>query len=251
MNGSDLLNDGSMVLRTLARPGSGLSALAERPRAAVALAAATAMALCAAAVAVPRTDYGPGAAAAEAPAGGQPVPEPTEYEREQSAAAARKLGELVDWTAAAVLPTLLAALAAGGLALGFRVAGARTQFQPALAVTAHGMLPIWMARLLAAPAVLTHAPVRAGDVPRLLPSSAAALLPPGASPALTGALGALDLFALWAVWLVALGMARVTGTTRTRALATTLILYLAVVAIFRVALPSALAGAAGSGAPHP
>lgn len=245
MNASDLLTDGSVVLRTLARPGNGLSALADRPRAAVALAVATALALAAAAATVPRTDYGPGQAAVEKPAGAPSAPEPTEYEREQSAAAARKLGELLDWSGAAFLPSLLAALAAGGLVLGFRAAGARASFPPALAVTAHGMLPVWLARLLAVPSALAHAPVPAADVARLLPSSAAALLPAGASPALAGALGGLDLFSLWAVWLVALGMARATGTTRTRALVTTLVLYVAFVAVFRVALPSALAAPAG------
>lgn len=249
MNASDLLTDGSIVLRTLARPGSGLTALADRPRAAVALALATALALSAAAVTVPRTDYGPGQAAVEKPADGTLAPEPTQYEREQSAVAARKLGELLDWADAALLPSALAALAAVGLGLGFRTAGARVSFAPALAVTAHGMLPIWLARLLAVPSALAHAPVPAADVPRLLPSSAAALLTAGASPALAGALGALDLFSLWAVWLVALGMARTAGTTRTRALVTTLVLYLAFVAVFRVALPAAVAAqAAAAGA---
>jgi len=244
MNLTDLLTDGSVVLRTLARPGTGLTALAERPRATLALAVASAMALAAAAATVPRTDYGPGRPAQEASADGQPAPEPTDYEREQSAVTARKLGQLLDWTRAAFLPTLLAALSAGGLTLGFRMAGARASFPPALAVTAHGMLPVWLARLLAVPAALAHAPVPAQDVGRLLPSSAAALLPAGASPALSGALGALDLFALWALWLVALGMARATGTTRTRAAATTAVLYLAYVAAFRVALPSLAAAAA-------
>jgi hypothetical protein len=249
MSATDLLNDGSTVLRTLARPASGLTALTERPRAAVALGVATALALAAAAVTVPRTDYGPGQAAVENAAEGQPVAEPTQYEREQSAMTARKLGALLDWSRAAFLPSLLAALAAGGLTLGFRTCGARASFQHALAVTAHGMLPIWLARLLSIPSALVQAPISAADVPRLLPSSAAALLPPGASPALAGALGALDLFALWAVWLVALGMARAAGTSRTRALVTTLVLYLAYVAVFRVAIPSALAAPGGGPGP--
>jgi hypothetical protein len=240
MSTSDLLDDGSIVLRALATPGSGFSAVADRRRAAVALAVGTALALLAAAVTVPRTDYGSGEPAGEARGDGQPPAELTQYEREENAAAARKLGALVDWAGAAALPTLLAAGAAAALALGLRVAGARTSFQPALAVTAHGMLPLWLARLLAVPAALAHAPVPAADVARLLPSSAAAFLPAGASPALSGALGALDLFSLWAVWLVALGMARVAGTTRTRALVTTAVLYVAFVAVFRVAIPSLL-----------
>jgi hypothetical protein len=237
MSASDLLNDGSIVLRTLATPRTGFSAVAGRPRAAVALAVSTALALVAAAVTVPRTDYGSGEPAAAARGDGQP-PELTQYEREENAAAARKLGALIDWARAAVLPTLLAAGAAAALTVGFRLAGARTSFQPALAVTAHGMIPVWLARLLAVPATLAHAPVPVADLPRLLPSSAAALLPAGASPALSASLGALDLFSLWAVWLVALGMARVAGTTRARALITTALLYLAFVAVFRVAVPS-------------
>lgn len=241
MNATDLLTDGSIVLRTLSRPGAGLGALADRPRAAVALAIATALALSAAAVVVPRTDYGPGDAAVERQADGQPAPEATQYQREQSAITARKLGQVGAWTGAAVLPALLASLAAVGLVVGFRVAGARASFGPSLAVTAHGMLPIWLARVLAVPAAVAHAPVPAAEVARLLPSSAAALLPAGASPGLAGALGALDLFSLWAVWLIALGMARVTGTTRARALAVVVVLYAAFVAVFRVALPSAAA----------
>jgi hypothetical protein len=141
--------------------------------------------------------------------------------------------------------------AAGALSLGFRLAGARASFRPALAVTAHGMLPIWISRLLAVPAALAHAPVPHADLGALLPSSPAALLPPGAPAALSGALGALDLFALWAAWLVALGMARITGASRARAAATTAVLYLAWVALFKIALPSLSAGSGGPGAaPH-
>ncbi len=243
MTTPDLVADGSIALRTLTRPSASLSALVARPRAAVALALATAAALLSAAVVIPRTDYGRGESP-PAETDGQPAPEPTQYERELSATTARKLGELGDWAGAALLPTLLAVGAAGALSLGFRVAGAGASFRPALAVTAHGMLPIWISRLLAVPAALAHAPVPRGDVASLLPSSPAALLPAGGPPVLAGALGGLDLFALWAVWLVALGMARITGASRARAVATTAVLYVAYVAVFKVALPSLSAGAA-------
>jgi hypothetical protein len=241
MSASDLMTDGTVVLRTLARPGLGLARVAERPRAAAALLLSTLLALGAAAAVVPRTDYGAGADGAP-PADGQAAAEPTEYEREQAALAAHKLGALADWAGAALLPSLLAVGVAAALAVGFRAAGAPTTFRPALAVAAHGTVPLWIARALAVPAALAHAPVPRADVPGLLPSSAAALLPAGAPPALLGALGGLDLFALWAAWLLALGMARATGASRTRALAVTLGLYLAWIALARVALPSMLAG---------
>ena len=245
MSASDLLADGSNVLRTLSRPSTGLASLSGRPRLAVALALSTAAALLSAALVIPRTDYGRAAAPPEVDASGQPPPEPTEYEQEQGAITARKLGQLGDWAGAAFLPSLLAAGAAGALLVGFRVAGARTAFRPALSVTAHGMVPIWVARLLAVPAALARAPVPHAEVSGLLPSSPAALLGPDAPPALASALGGLDLFALWAVWLVALGMARVTGASRARAIATTAVLYLAWVAVFRVALPALVAGRPG------
>jgi len=52
----------------------------------------------------------------------------------------------------------------------------------------------------------------------------------------------VDLFSLWAVWLVAAGMAGVAKVSRRRALLTVTVLWLAYVAVFRVALP-VLAGA--------
>lgn len=235
---SALLTDGSLTLRTMVRPGSAFAELAARPRFAVALAFVTGLALLAAAVTAPRTDHGPGLAEMAMAGDGQPAPEPTQFQREESAATARKLGLVIDWTTAALAPTMLALLTAASLAAGFRVAGARASLRASLAVAAHGTLPIWLARVLAVPAVLAHAPIPAADVSRLLPSSAAALLPESASPILAGALGALDLFSLWAVWLLALGMARITGATRTRALITTAVLYLAFLALFRIALPS-------------
>ena len=76
----------------------------------------------------------------------------------------------------------------------------------------------------------------------LLPSSLGLLLPADTTGPLASFLGAVDLFSLWAVWLVAAGMAGVAKVSRRRALITTTVLWLAYVAVFRVALP-ALGGA--------
>lgn len=241
MTASALRSDGWTVLQVLTYPSRGLPAVAARPRAAAALLAATALSLCAAAVVVPRTEYGAGVDAALAGDGGPAATEPTVYERAQAARTARRLGQVQDLAAAALSPALLAGLAACALALGARAAGVPLSVSSALAVAAHGMLPVWLARALAVPAAVAHAPVARADVARLLPSSAAALLPPGAAPPLAGALGGLDLFALWAVALVSLGLAHAAGASRRRAAAVTLTLYAAWIALSQVALPSFLA----------
>jgi hypothetical protein len=247
MSPSDLMTDGSNVLATVIRPASGVSALADRPRAVLALALSTLLTLAAAAAVIPHTDYGGGQVGAKS-SDAAPAQEPTEYERDQAASTARKLGEIGDWASAALLPSLAAAVAAGVLVLGFRLAGAKAFFRPALAVTAHGLLPLWLSRVLAIPAALSHAPIPRSDLAWLLPSSPASLLPPGASPALLGALSALDLFGLWAFFLVATGMARATSASRLRSFLVTFVLYLAYVALVRVAVPSWLASPGAS--PH-
>jgi hypothetical protein len=236
---SDLSTDGSIVLRVLSAPGLVIPAVVSRRRAAVALAIATAASLASAAVVLPRVDFGAGRAA-ERPGGEELTP----YEREQAAATARKLGQIGGLSRAALLPAALAAAAAAGLFAGFRVAGTRPGYRATLAVTAHGMLPLWLGGLLAIPAAVAHAPVPAPEVPRLLPSSLAALLPPDAPAPLAAALSAFDLFTAWALVLVVMGMARASGATRTRAAATTLLLFLSCVALFKV-VPAAQLGGSG------
>lgn len=238
MNASEISTDGSVLVHALAAPDHGFGRVTERRRAGLALAIATAASLVTAAVVLPRTDFG----AAALRGGGKPGGEPrTESELAEAAETARKLGLIAGWAGAALLPSALAVAAAGALFAGFRVAGTRPDFKPTLAVTAHGMLPVWLARLLAIPPAVAHAPIAPEDVPRLVPSSLAAFLPRGASPPLAAALSSLDLFALWAVVLVAVGMARASGASRTRALLVTVTLYAAYVALLKV-VPAALAG---------
>ncbi|HSD21972.1 MAG TPA: YIP1 family protein [Anaeromyxobacter sp.] len=242
MTTTELLQDGTVVAHALAAPGRGIAEAAERRRALTALCLATAASLVFAAVALPRLDY---EAAARARVRGAEALEQTQFQREEAVATARKLGHITGWAGAALAPTLLAAGAAVLLFAGFRVAGTRPGFKETYAVAAHGMLPIWLAGLLAIPAVLARAPLPPDDLPRLLPSSLAAIVP-RAAPPLVAALSAVDLFALWAVALVATGMARASGASRARAFTVTLVLYAACVALLKV-VPVALLGGPGGG----
>lgn len=242
MNATELTTDGAVLLRALHSPREGFGPVAERRRAAFALALATAVSLLTASVVVPRVDYGAGARRAGPTPAGE---EQTESQREEAAATARKLGQIAGWAGAGLLPAAMAVAAAGALFTAFRVAGTRPGFRPTLAVTAHGMLPVWLGGLLAIPPAVAHAPVAPEDLPRLVPSSLAALVPATAPPALAAALSGLDLFSLWAVALVAVGMARATGASRRRALVVTVILFAAYVALLKVVPAAALAGGPG------
>lgn len=242
MTASELSTDGSVLLRTLAVPQHGFSLVAARRRAGLALALATAASLATASAVIPSTDFGAAAMAADRSPDGEEL---TVSQREERAVTARKLGQIAGWAGAALLPSLLAAAAAGGLFVGFRVAGTRPAFKPTLAVTAHGMLPVWLGGLVTIPAALAHAPLRPEDLPRLVPSSLAALAP-SAPPPLAAALGSADLFTAWALALVAVGMARASGASRLRAAVVTLVLFASYVALFKV-VPAALS----AGGPGP
>ncbi|HET8540241.1 MAG TPA: YIP1 family protein [Anaeromyxobacter sp.] len=248
MTASELAVDGKVIARTLAAPALGLGSAVERRRSLAAIAVATLAALAFAAVAVPRVDYDRAAAAdlARSPKAAQMTP----HDREEAIATARKLGQIAGWAGAIAGPALQALGAATALFLAFRVAGTRPAFRETFAVASHGLLPVWLARLLAIPAALARAPIPAEQAGALLPSSPAALLPPGAPPAVAGALGGLDLFAIWAIVLVATGMAKASGASRRRAAVVTVVLYVAWVAVARIALPAALAAAPGPGGPR-
>lgn len=248
MNMTELLEDGSVVARALTAPEHGLSRAVERRRAGAALAIATLASLLSAAAVVPRIDYEGAAAAAldERPRAGPEEDELTPYQREEALARARKIGTLAGWVAAGLQPAAFAVVAAAFLFLGFRVAGTRPGYRETLSVAAHGMLPVWLSGLLAIPAAVVRAPIPPPDVPRLLPTSLAAFVP-AASPPLVAALSSVELFSAWAVVLVATGMSRASGASRRRALAVTVVLFLAYVALLKV-VPAALA-AAGAGGP--
>lgn len=233
----EISRDGSVLLATFTSPFRALGEVASRRRSLVALAAATLAALAFAAVAVPRIDYS---------AAAQQGPEMTEFQRAEAVALAQKLGTIKAFAGALASPALLALGAAVALLVGFRVVGGRPTFKGTFAVTTHAQLPLWLAQLLAIPALVARAPVTPEALPRLLPSSLAALAPDRVPPPLVGLLSALDLFALWSLALVVTGMARAAGVSRRRAVAVTLVLWFAWVAIAKVALP-AFAMKAGGG----
>jgi Yip1 domain len=243
MNASEIAADGTVIARTLASPALGLASAVERRRSLTALALGTLALLAFTAVAAPRLDFE--RAAARELDRNPKAAEMTPHDREEAIATARRVGQVSAWASAAAQPALWTLGAAVFLFAAFRVAGTRPGFRDTFAVAAHGLLPIWLAKLLAIPAVLARAPIPAEEADHLLRSSAAALLQPGAHPALQGALGAMDLFALWAAALVAAGMARATGATRRRSAAVVAALYLSWIAVVRVALP--VLAAAGGG----
>jgi len=236
---TDLSEDGAILVAALTAPGRGLSAAAERRRLLVAILAATLASVLVALVTVPRIDFsreasrGPEAAAM------------TPHQLEEAEAQAAKLGAIAGYAGAGLGPAL--AILGTGLAcwLAFRVAGTRPGFKASMAVSAHALLPLFLAKLLTLPAAVLRAPLQPGEVPGLLPSSAAALLPDSASPLALAVASSLDLFTVWALVLLVLGMARVAGSSRLRAGLVVAVLWCAQVAFLKLAPAAMLAGAKG------
>ena len=230
MAATDLLADARNAVRVLWAPDRTFAALALRPRVAVAMALYLTATLLAAGSTLPRTDFGDGLEATAAQGGGAGAAvEPTDYEREQAREKARKIGALTTWGAALAKPTLGAAAVAVALFVAFWVAGAPVAFGATLSVVVHAALPLALRALLGIPAALAHG-LTAGDPGALLPSSAAALVPAAAAP-VHAALSALDVFTVWTVVLTALGMARLSGASRTRSLVATALPWAGLVAL--------------------
>ena len=223
-----------LTLAPLLHPTTELPMAAERRLFWAPLLIATAAALLFSIVAVPRIDVD--GAASEAIDRDPGAAQMTPHERETKIEQARKVTALSFYAGSAFGTGLTALLAALGLWTGFRVAGGRPAFAPTFTVTAWSLLPGALAALLAIPAVLVRGTVPVEQLPTLLPSSLAVLLPPGANPQLAALLGAVDLFSLWALWMVAAGMAGVARFTLRRSIVTVFVLWASYVAVFRVAL---------------
>jgi len=247
MSRTDLALDGSVLLAALTRPDQGLGAVATRRRSLTALALATLASLLFAAAAVPRTDFSLGPTAG-AKGDGSPAEELTPHQQEEARLQAQKVGAVAGYARAALGPAVTVLLSALALWLAFKVAGTRPDLKGTLAVSTHALLPVFLSPLLAIPAIIQKAPVAPQEVGRLLPSSLAALLPPGGSPVLAAAASSFDLFTLWTVVLLVLGMAKLTGATRRRATAVVLLLWAAQIALLRIAPAAAAAQAMRGGA---
>lgn len=236
---TDLSEDGAVLVATLTSPGRALDAVVSRRRSLVALLAATAASVLVALVTVPRIDFTKGSMVGRGPEAAAL----TEHQLEEAQAQAAKLGAISGYAAAGLGPAFAVLGTALACWLAFRVAGTRPGLKATVAVAAHAFLPLFLSRLLALPAVILKAPLSLADLPTLLPSSAAALLPASAPPAALAAASSVDLFALWAAVLLVLGMARVSGATLRRSGAVVAVLWLAQVAFLKVA-PAAMAAAA-------
>jgi hypothetical protein len=247
MSRTDLSEDGAVLVSTLTAPERGLAAAADRRRPLTALLLATLLSLVFTAVALPRLDF-EGAATAALGNGGPGAEELTPHQQEEALVQARKLGGIAGWANAAAGPTLLVLGAAFALFLAFRLAGTKPGFKATLAVSAHALLPLFVAQLLLLPALVQQAPVLPSELPRLLPSSLAALLPAQASPIAAAAASSLDLFTAWTVVLLVLGMAHAAGSTRLRAAVVVGLLWLAQIGVLKIAPAAAIAARLHGGA---
>jgi len=238
MNATELAQDGSVIWTTLAEPGLGLAKAVTRRRAVTAILVSTFAALVATAIVLPQLDM-------EAAAAQKLRPDMTPHERAEALETATKLHHVTAWAGAAAGPAASAFLLALVLVAAFWVAGARTGFKETLTVSAHALIPNYLKALLAAPAAIVHAPVAPAQLDKLLPSSLAALLPGSLPPAVLAAASSLDLFTLWALYLTGSGMAKASGASRRRAFTVTLVLFVAYVALFKVAPTASMAGGPG------
>jgi len=220
----------------LLHPSTELPRAAEERRYWVPLLFATAAALLFSIVAVPRIDFE--RAAADALDRSEGAAQMTPHDRETKLEQARKVAALAAYSGAAFGTGLTALLAAFWVWMAFKVVGgAKPGFAQTFTVMCWALLPGAFEALLAIPALLLRGTLLPEQLGSLLPSNLGILLPAGASGPLSSFLGAVDLFSLWAVWIVVAGMAGVAKVSRRRALVTVTVLWLAYVAVFRVALP--------------
>lgn len=245
MSRTELKEDGAAALAVLTVPSRGLALVIERRRSLTVILVATAASLLFAAVAVPRLDFEKAAARQleSAPGGAEMTP----FQREEEAVKARKVGSVAVYAASAFSPALSVLATALILWLAFKVAGTAPPFKGTLAVAAHGLLPVLLAPLLLLPALVAKAPVDPEALGRLLPSNLGALLPEKGSPILLAVASSFDLFSFWSLALVTAGMIGLTGASRRRAGTVVGLLWVAYVALLKIAPAAAMAAAKGMG----
>jgi hypothetical protein len=220
----------------LFHPTKELPRAAEQRQFWVPLLLATAAALLFSIVGVPRIDFE--RAAADAIDRSEGAAQMTPHDREMKIEQARKVAALASYTGAAFGTGLSALLGALWVWLAFKVVGSKPGFPETFTVMCWALLPGAIEALLSIPALLVRKTIPVERLATIFPANLGALLPAGAEGPLASFLGAVDLFSLWALWLVAAGMAGVARVSTRRALVTVIVLWLAYVAVFRVALPT-------------
>ncbi len=219
-----------------AGPSRGLAEAAAARSVAFPLVAATVVSILVNVIAVPHHDLRKPVAEALDRRPPEATAEMTSHQREEAIAQGARIGRLLGYAGGVVLPAVMAVAVAFFLFVGFRVGGARPPFVPTLAVASWALLPLYVKTILAVPAILRQEALDPRALDRLLPTSPAAFFPDGATGVHVRLLSALDLFALWSLALVILGMAPLAGVSKARAAAVVLVLWLAWVAISKVAL---------------
>lgn len=229
----------SDVARTLLQPGRSLARVPSRRGLLAGLAAVTVASLLAGSVVIPRVDY---ARAADLEISRRPdAAEMTPHAREEAIATRVKVARVGAWAKAAFVPVLRALGIALAAFLAFHVAAGKPTFADSIGVSAVAVLPLSLRDLLAIPAALARGAIPPGDASHLLPSSVAALLPPGAPAPLAGAAAGLDVFGIWCAVLLAIGMATASRVSMRRAGVVVAVLFVAAVAVLDVAVPALLA----------
>ncbi len=219
-----------------ASPSRGLAEAARAKSIAFPLIAATVVAVLVNVVAMPHVDMRKPVIQAldRSPA----TAEMTPRQREEAIAQGARIGRLMGYAGGAVVPAAMAVAVAFFLFVAFRVAGARPPFVPTLAVASWAFLPGYLKTILMVPAILRREALDPRALDRLLPTSPAAFFPDEATGVAVRLLSALDLFSLWSLALVIVGMAHVAGVSKARAATVAVVLWLAWVAISKVALGS-------------
>jgi len=230
------------TLRTAAdvfvSPSRGLASAAEARSIVVPLVSATIVSILVTLLFVPRVDFGKTVAETldrKPEAAAQMTP----HQREEAVTQGAKAGRVLAYAAGVVAPAGMAVIVAFFLFVAFRVAGAKAPFAPTLAVASWGLLPGYVKAILGVPAILRQSTIDPRTAERLLPTNPAAFFPAEATGVHVRLLSALDLFTLWSLALVILGTAHVAQVSKARAATVVIVLWLAWIAISKVALGGA------------
>jgi hypothetical protein len=227
------------VGRVLVAPASTFASIARRPGWAVALVLLCSTTLVVKLLVEPRID--PETLAAFLEERGVPADKVDEaVEQQLSPTGARRyVGMVTAFGGAGLFYVLTASIFFAGA----RLFGGEIDFRRALATTVHGLLPFFVASLVAIPVILSRESIAFEETfsGNFLASHAGALAGEEAGAVATALLSSLDLFSIWCIVLLVIGFGRVAGLSRGAALATVLVPWLIGVAI-KVGFASLLGG---------